>query len=434
MGAKREHRSARWRRLCFDPAASTNSLNLANERFLLAPLGTGRLTRTGSDLRWDGVLVDMQATTLTAAQFLRSIVPDVRAELAQALDPENRDPALRNLNRRKEGANLYDPSYAPPSAVHFALGVQRELASQFVLSVDLVWKRFSHTFINGIDYNRYNSAGGPVIRRCDDAERDDVLAMCSNGSIRFDTTSGRARYAGLLVRAEKRVPGHAQFLVSCALGSYVGSNGTGTGTAEMSSGRATGFRNDDWFANYGPMPTDARHLLNVSGYVDLPWRFQVAFNVSANSRPPFTAWLENMDLDGDGTTHDLLPGTTVNAFDRGLDQADLVRLVDAYNQQVAERSLCCGQTARRITLPAAYRFFDNFFTQDLRVTRVLTLGPHVRLAVFGEVFNLFNTANLIGYNGNLLSPALFGQPNARFTQIFGSGGPRAFQFGARASF
>ena len=157
----------------------------------------------------------MQATTLTAAQFLRSIVPDVRAELAQALDPENRDPALRNLNRRKEGANLYDPSYAPrlPST---SLGVQRELASQFVLSVDLVWKRFSHTFINGIDYNRYNSAGGPVIRRCDDAERDDVLAMCSNGSIRFDTTSGRARYAGLLVRAEKRVPGHAQFLVSCA--------------------------------------------------------------------------------------------------------------------------------------------------------------------------------------------------------------------------
>ena len=130
-------------------------------------------------------------------------------------------------------------------------------------------------------------------------------------------------------------------------------------------------------------------------------------------------------------THDLLPGAAVNAFDRGLDQADLVRLVDAYNQQVAERSLCCGQTARRITLPAAYRFFDNFFTQDLRVTRVLTLGPHVRLAVFGEVFNLFNTANLIGYNGNLLSPA-FGQQRA--SRKSSARAARAFQFGARASF
>jgi hypothetical protein len=182
------------------------------------------------------------------------------------------------------------------------------------------------------------------------------------------------------------------------------------------------------------MPTDVRHILNVSGYVELPWRFQVAFNVSATSRPPFTAWLDGMDLDGDGTRNDLLPGTTVNSFDRGLDHADLARLVDIYNQRIAGQSLCCNQTAPRVTLPAAYTFFDNFFTQDLRVTRVLTYGRHFRLAVFGEVFNLFNTANLLGYSGNLLSPAMFGQPNARFTQIFGSGGPRAFQLGARGSF
>jgi hypothetical protein len=420
--------------LYFDPAASTNSTNLANERFLLAPLGRGRLTRTGSDLRWNGVLVGMQATTLTAADFLRSMLPDIRSELAQALDPQNRDPALRNLNRRKEGANLYDPSYAPPSAFHVTLGVQREVASQFVLSADFVWKRFNHTFINGIDYNRYNSASGPVIRPCSEDERDDVGAMCSNGPIRFDTTSGRARYAGLLVRVEKRVAGLAQFLVSYALGSYVGSNGTGTGTSEMSSGRATGFRMDDWFANYGPMPTDARHIVNVSGYVELPWRLQVAFTLSANSRPPFTAWLENVDFDGDGASHDLLPGTTVNAFDRALGQTDLVRLVGTYNQQFAGQSLCCNQSAPRVTLPATYGFFDNFFTQDLRVTRTLVLGHRLRLAAFGEVFNVFNTANLVQYSGDLRNPATFGQPGARFTQIFGSGGPRALQFGARANF
>jgi hypothetical protein len=420
--------------LYFDPAASTNSLNLANERLLLAPLGTGRLTMTGSSMRWNGVFLDSQPTTFTAAHLL-GILPDLRAELAKVLNPDNRDDALRNLNRTKEGANLYDPSYVTPSAWHVALGVQRELGNQFVVNADVVWKRFRHTFINGIDYNRYNSARGAVIRPCDEDQRHQVEAMCSNGPIMFDTTSGRARYAGLLVRAEKRVPGRAQFLVSYALGSYVGSNGTGTGTFEMGSGRATGFRNDDWFANYGPLPTDVRHILNVSGYVDLPWRFQVAFNVSANSRPPFTAWLENVDLDGDGTRNDLLPGTTVNAFDRGLDQSDLDRLVDVYNQQVAGRPLCCNQTARRVTLPAAFSFFDNFFAQDLRVTRVFTPGGHsFRLAVFGEVFNLFNTANLIGYSGNLLNPATFGQPGARFTQIFGSGGPRAFQLGARASF
>jgi hypothetical protein len=49
-------------------------------------------------------------------------------------------------------------------------------------------------------------------------------------------------------------------------------------------------------------------------------------------------------------------------------------------------------------------------------------------------FNLLNTANLVQYSGNLSNPAAFGQPGARFTQIFGSGGPRAFQLGARVTF
>jgi hypothetical protein len=251
----------------------------------------------------------------------------------------------------------------------------------------------------------------------------------------FDTTSGRARYAGLLVRAEKRVQRFAQVTASYALGSYVGSNGTGTGTAEASGGRATGFNNDDWFENYGPMPTDMRHVLNISGYVELPWRMQVAFSISATSRPPFTAWLEDVDINGDGTNDDLLPGTAVNQFGRGLDKEDLRRLVEQYNQEFAGKTLCCNQRAARVTLPDTYAFNGRFFTQDLRVTHTIPLGnPRVQLRVFAEMFNVFNTANLVQYSGNLLEPATFGQPGARFTQIFGSGGPRAIQLGARVNF
>jgi hypothetical protein len=58
----------------------------------------------------------------------------------------------------------------------------------------------------------------------------------------------------------------------------------------------------------------------------------------------------------------------------------------------------------------------------------------VRVVVLGEVFNLFNTANLVQYSGNLAEPSSFGQPGARFNQVFGSGGPRALQFGARLRF
>jgi hypothetical protein len=88
-----------------------------------------------------------------------------------------------------------------------------------------------------------------------------------------------------------------------------------------------------------------------------------------------------------------------------------------------------------VTLPATYDFFDNFFTQDMRITHTLPIGTTgAQLMLFGEVFNLFNTANLVSYSGNLLEPSTFGQPAGRFSQVFGSGGPRAFQIGMRLRF
>jgi hypothetical protein len=419
----------------FDPAASTNSGGLATERSLLSPLGAGRLTISGGNIVHSGGPLDfpLQPTSFTGAQ-LRAILPEKLAELLPSFNPDNRDFTVRTIDFTKAGMTLYDPSYSVPYAVHVSLGVQRELPGGVVVSADAVLRRFVHTFINGIDYNRWNSRGGAVIPRCVGSQRNDVTARCSTGNMFFDTTIGRARYRGLLVRVEKRLARGFQLLGSYALGSYVGTNGTGTGTVEPNGGRVFGFNNDDWFENYGPLPTDQRHVLNVSGFVELPWRFQVALNVSAYSRPPFSAYVGAMDFNGDGTQNDLLPGTSVNQFGRGLDKDDLERLVDEYNAHVASRGTPTGPIAPRVTLGDGYAFDDNFFTQDLRVTRSFRLGrTSARLSVFGEVFNLLNTPNLVGYSGNLASRS-FGQPTARFTQVFGSGGPRAFQLGARMSF
>jgi len=49
------------------------------------------------------------------------------------------------------------------------------------------------------------------------------------------------------------------------------------------------------------------------------------------------------------------------------------------------------------------------------------------------VFNLFNVANLTGYSG-VLNQLGYGQPTARAGQVFGTGGPRAFQFATRLEF
>ena len=411
----------------------SNSINVANERRALSPAGTGRRSNIpGSSIFYQGRSLDFtqKPTTFTAADLL-AILPGIRSDLLGQLNPDNRDFTFRNINLNKTGQNLSDPFYETPYALHLNLGVQRELARNLVLSTDFAWRRFLHTFLPDIDYNRFNRRPqGPVIPVCTPAQQNNLTAVCSSGSITFDATTGIAQYKGLLVRLEKRFSRRTQFLASYALGSFNGSIGAG-GPGIV----ATGFNYDNWFENYGPLPTDLRHILNVSGFVDLPRRFQVSFSISAYSRPPFMAFVNGVDFNGDGSTNDLLPGTLVNQFNRGLNHNDLVRLVESYNQQVAGKLLPNGLPAPRLTLPADYDFNDNFFTQDLRLSRAFALhGERVRLLLIGEVFNLFNTANLIGYSGNLNDPASFGQPGARFSQVFGSGGPRAFQFGARLSF
>jgi len=84
-------------------------------------------------------------------------------------------------------------------------------------------------------------------------------------------------------------------------------------------------------------------------------------------------------------------------------------------------------------LPTKYEFGDSFLTQDLRLSRDFRLHESWRITLIGEVFNVFNIPNLSGRSGDLLNPG-FGRATSRVTQVFGSGGPRAFQIAARVSF
>jgi hypothetical protein len=168
--------------------------------------------------------------------------------------------------------------------------------------------------------------------------------------------------------------------------------------------------------------------------VELPWRLQLAVAVSAASAAPVAPYVGGMDFNGDGTVNDLLPGTSVNQFGRDLGKNDLARLVDAYNQQYAGRRTAGGQNAPSLALPGDYSFGDSLFTQDLRLTWRFSPGVRrVHTLLFVEIFNLLNTPNLLGFSTDLRGTA-FGQPTQRFSQVFGSGGPRAFQLGARLTF
>ena len=413
----------------FDPLGSTNSADLGSERTELLPLGTARMTTSGSSPLCTGTPLMFGTPTAFRGTDLMGMLPAIRQCLLASVNTANRDFSVRTIDRTKMTGSmtLFDPSFAPSSAIHVGLGIQRQLADRTALSADVVLRRFSHTTLTGIDYNHYLAASGPAIRACTVAESRDLRAVCSTGSITFDNSDGRARYAALLLRLEKRLGGGTQLLVSYALASYEGTNGVSGGGGATTGVVGTGFSNTNWTQNYGPLPTDVRHTLNVSGTLDLPSAFQVAVNVAASSAPPFSAYVGNVDFDGDGTKNDLLPGTAVNQFGRGATMADLAALVAQYNAQRARWN------APRVALPDHYAFNDAFCSADIRLMRSFRRS-FGQVQLFAEVFNAFNTANLSGYGGDLTSTATFGQPTSRFSQVFGTGGPRAGQVGARLTF
>ena len=118
-----------------------------------------------------------------------------------------------------------------------------------------------------------------------------------------------------------------------------------------------------------------------------------------------------------------------------MDREDLKRLVDEFNLMAELGATdASGLTLDKLTLPDSYSFGDDFQALDLRLSRSFKIKERYELTLIGEVFNVFNTANLSGHSGNLTNSLSFGQPAARSSQVFGSGGPRAFQFGVKVAF
>ena len=100
--------------------------------------------------------------------------------------------------------------------------------------------------------------------------------------------------------------------------------------------------------------------MNLAGVVELPRHFELGLNFSYSSAPPFSPVIGGIDFNGDGTTGDLLPGTALGQFNRGLGKADLARLVTQFNQTYALTPDSHGRTIPRITLPAQLRAGRQF--------------------------------------------------------------------------
>jgi hypothetical protein len=177
--------------------------------------------------------------------------------------------------------------------------------------------------------------------------------------------------------------------------------------------------------------------------VALPLGIQVSGITSFQSATPFQPFLTGIDLNGNGVFASAgespypgppLPGGGFNQFGVSEGKGDLIQLVNQFNQTYAGKTDPLGHLIPTITLPANFSLPRSFNSQDLRVTKTFRVyKERVRLSVFGECFNVFNIANLTDYNEVLNAPN-FGQATQRTPNIFGTGGPRAFQLGSRLTF
>jgi len=444
------------------------------ERFLTGPSGNGRGPIPGSlvpipdplvPILGRGVL-DFTNPTLFSGQALSTLLPAVRAGLQSQLG-DGTNLAVRGVEVFKTANGLFDPNTVIGYAGNTTIGIQRELRPNLVVSADFIMRRSIHFGgLNEVfvyDRNRFErrrvisinpdtgavtNVRDPVIPLCtSSAQALNPKAICSQGVLNVTESSANYRYTALFVKVDKRFAERYQFTGSYALSRFTGFN-------EVIDA-------NNLFAGDGYIESDRTHRFTFSGLLELPSykggsRFlrglantwQVSLISQMVSKPPLNANVA-ADLDGDGIDTTPLPGTFFRSFGRSVDADKLRQLVAVYNADIERRTRTVtnpdgttrlirprtskDQALNPIVLPDKFDSGDNFFAQDMRLSRFVQFNEKWKLTLIGEVFNLFNVANLGNYESNLTT-GRFGQPSTRVGQVFGTGGPRAFQFATRLTF
>jgi len=393
----------------------------ANERSQLAPLGDGYAIvpgtfvtnpKTGTGTVSFGSAAANASAGIFRLTDLLSYISGIGTQLTQTVfTGNNQSLAVTNFDYLKGNSNaIFAPEFSPSYSLQTNVGAQRQLGEDWLLDGSFLYNVTDHTQFNW-DANRQfrpASAGGRVIPAL--------------GQVLVAESGGKAVYRGLLISVRKRMAHRFQLTASYTLSSY----------------RSTAATLVDYNVranNFGYDSVNPTQQLTVGATVNLPWSLEFAVISQAQSKPAFNPFLNGLDLNADGTANDRLPGLALNSVNRGIGASDLAALVTQFNQTYAGTRDARGTLVQPIKLPGDFGTGDGLLTQDIRLSKRINMGERVNLNLIGEVFNIFNIANVTYVNsaGNLYGSG-FGQPSARVGQLFGSGGPRAFQFAARVSF
>jgi hypothetical protein len=387
---------------------------------------------------------------ITLSQAL-AILPALRSDLESRLT-ECDLPTTVECTQSVSGP-IFSSNFQLPYSLQYSIGVQRELPWNMFLQVDFNYRKGLHEVIV-YDANQASSVGG--VRLTNFAAPVPVV-----DSAAFST------YSGLLARLDRRFKHGFQLTASYALSSFKAFNNDSLGLG----GVPTNLNN--LRADFGPAGLDRRHRLVVSAIWELPffkndtsvWKKNVLGNWNLSlisttfSGVPESVFLPgNLDLSATGTFATYLPSTGPGSIGRSIKSVDeLNGLIRAFNQNINTlgNTFRCGDLSptgqcdlqglpvlRLAELPSDTQLGgDSLISQDLRLTKTIAFSERYRLQLIGEVFNLFNVANLVNVNDLVLAaegtPAdqiTTLRPTQRSNSIFGTGGPRAFQFGARFNF
>jgi len=248
-------------------------------------------------------------------------------------------------------------------------------------------------------------------------------------------SSAKTNYDGLLLSADRRF-------------------GTSFVNVAYTLSKAFNYANDDQipFQNgpldpndlpreKGPTPNDRRHRLTAMAQAALPYGLSLAGILTVSSGVPMDILMP------DGQSR--VPTLQRNAGGRQFKDAGEL------NAYITQLNASGGIKGTRLPLVSDdAKFNDSFSSLDLRISRPFTLGDRIRIEPMAEIFNLFNTTNILGtsnlnYSGysnvlvrdseNTASPdylrsSSFGRPVTTAGGVFGSGGPRALQLSARVTF
>jgi hypothetical protein len=289
----------------------------------------------------------------------------------------------------------YSDEFVNPRTEQASIGVERELGNRWILSLDGVHANTTEIPRN-LDLNApasFDRTAPGQTRPATVADATRPIAPVANGYRRILVTvnEGESKYDGLQLNLRKSFSTRGQMLLS-----YTWSHTRNNVEPDAPGGDANDARQlgREWADSL----LDQRHRAVLSGWVGLPLALRLGGIAEFATGRPFN-FTTGVDNNGDGANTDR-------------------PVIDGH---VVSRNAGRGDDLYQLTLFLERDFPVGAFTLGLR----------------GEVFNVTNHENVVGYNG-VYGNDLSGQPLATFGQPLGGLAnvepARQYQFQARVRF